>query len=317
MTKIIKVGVAGAGVFGGYHASKYARNAQAPLTAVYDPDAQRAVALAGKHNVEAISDFEDLLAATDAIIVAAPATAHFEIACAALKAQKHVFIEKPITLNVADADTLIDLASENNAVLQVGHQERYVFEAAGLFGRSRAPLKIDSVRSAAGSGRCEDVSVVLDLLIHDIDLVRHLSQAEISSLSAKGGDHEASAELGLTNGSVVSLMASRRTPAPERRMTLVYDDGVIEFDFLRRRVSNSTPAILQPEMFADAPTLAFSDPLAFGANEFIANIMNGRTPTVSGRDGREALRWALRIEQAAGIAGQTPEVKENLERRRA
>lgn len=316
VTRRIKVGVAGAGVFGGHHASKYAQNAHVDLAGVHDLDPQRAAALAEKLQVCAFSKFDDLLDACDAMVIAVPASHHFDLARRSLAAGRHVFVEKPITLRLDEADALIALAAEMNLTLQVGHQERYVFAAAGLLERGRSPLKIDSIRCAMGNGRCEDVSVVLDLMVHDIDLIRQLTKADIETVTGDGDEHDATAGLMLSNGVVVSLKANRRTSVPERRMTLVYDDGVVEFDFLRREVSNSTPAALRADFSSEASPLAFSDPLAFGANEFIINILENRDPTVGGRDGREALRWARRIEDAAGITGDLS-VREPLERRRA
>jgi predicted dehydrogenase len=244
-----------------------------------------------------------------------PASDHFELARQALAAGKHVFIEKPIALDIADADELIALASKHGVVLQTGHQERYVFEAAGMFSRKRAPLKIDSIRCTSANGRCEDVSVALDLMVHDIDLIRHMTKAEIESVSAEGGAHDMSADIMLTNGTVVSLKATRRATSPERRMTLVYDDGVVEFDFIRREISNSTPAPLTANFSNDDTPLAFSDPLKFGANEFVSCICDNRAPHVSGLDGREALKWARHIEGAAGIAVEYKD--EAMERQRA
>lgn len=318
MTKRIKVGVAGAGVFGGYHASKYARASGAELTGVYDLDPPRAAALAEKLGAQSFPAFEQLVAACDAVIIATPAVAHYDLAEQALSAGRHVFVEKPITLCTDEADALIGLAAKKSLTLQVGHQERYVFAAAGLLERRDSPLKIDSVRCTAGNGRCEDVSVILDLMVHDIDLIRQLTKAEIADLTAGGNEHSAYAEMKLTNDTVISLKASRRTSAPERRMTLVYDDGVVAFDFLNRAVANSTPASLQADFSSTAAPLAFSDPLAFGANEFIMNILECRAPTVCGHDGREALRWAQRIEASARIRdGDTKKEQERVERRRA
>lgn len=315
MTKRINVGVAGAGVFGGFHASKFASHPAASLAGIFDINQTNARLLAEKLSTEAYSTYASLLAKTDAVVIAAPASAHYALAQEALSARKHVFVEKPIALSLDEADALIALAAQNNVMLQTGHQERYVFEAAGLLGRRRAPLKIDSIRCTSASGRCEDVSVALDLMVHDIDLIRQMTNADIENISAEGGAHEASADIMLTNGTVVFLKASRRATPPERRMSLVYDDGVVEFDFIKREISNSTPAALNAGFSNDDSPLAFTDPLAHGANEFIASISENRPPSVNGHDGREALRWARRIEQAAGIA--VGEENKAMERRRA
>ncbi len=315
MTKRLKIGVAGAGVFGGYHASKFVDHAHAVLAGVFDPDGARAKELAQKFSTSSFARLDDLLSVSDAIVVAAPASVHFDIAREAISRGRHTFIEKPVTLNVDQADELIALAAERNLVLQVGHQERYVFAATGLLSRKRAPLKIDSIRSSVANGRCEDVSVALDLMVHDIDLIRKLTRAEIKSLSAEGDRDEIRAEMQLTDGALVSLTASRRASPPERRMTLVYDDGVVEFDFLKREISNSTPAPLHADFSNDDAPLAFTDPLAYGANGFVNSILHKQAPDICGADGREALRWARQIEETAGITAEV--INQARERRRA
>ena len=303
MTKRIRIGVAGAGVFGGYHCSKISDLPQADLAGVFDIDHARASALAGKNHTLAATTFQALLERADAVVIATPAISHFELAEAALRAGRHVFVEKPVALTTREASQLIALAQAAGVVLQVGHQERYVAEAAGLFGRDAAPVKVNCVRQTASSGRCEDVSVVLDLMIHDIDLIRTLTDAELKSVVATGDAHAVEAELVLTNGSTVMLTASRRSASPERRMNLIYEDGLIEFDFVNRKATNTTPSPLQAQFSDEDLPLAFRDPLAFGASAFVAAIENKGAPIVPGEDGRRALEWALAIEQAAGIVG--------------
>lgn len=313
MTKPIRIGVAGAGVFGGHHCAKFAAHEAALLAGVHDIDTTRMNALAARFDVPAFADYAALIEAADAIVIAAPASAHFDLARKALAAGRHVFIEKPIALETAEADGLIRLARAKGAVLQVGHQERYVAEAAGLLSRARSPVKIDCVRRTAASGRCEDVSVMLDLMVHDLDLIRKLTAADLDEVTASGDAHHARAELLLSNGAVVNIEASRRAEAPERRMTLVYEDGVIEFDFVRRSISNTTPAALDCCIAGDAAPLACTDPLGYGAAAFLSAIRSGTAPAVSGEDGRHALDWARRIETAAraGLAAES-EARERL-----
>ena len=316
MTKRIKIGVAGAWVFGGYHCGKVAGLDGVDLTCVYDLDPEKALIQAKKHNVLAETDFDALLDRSDAVVIAAPAIAHYDLARRALSAGRHVFVEKPVALTLEEADELVALAVVQGLILQVGHQERYVAEAVGLFDRKTPPVKIDCVRHTSASGRCEDVSVVLDLMIHDIDLIRKLTGAEIETLSAYGNSNAADAELTLDNGATVTLAASRRDGAPERRMTLVYEDGVIEFDFIKRAAENTTPSPLHACFDGEDAPLSFTDPLAYGAAAFAAAIAAGTAPQVTGADGRMALDWALRIEEAAGIEMAAHQYK-TPERRRA
>ncbi|MEO1135335.1 MAG: Gfo/Idh/MocA family oxidoreductase [Pseudomonadota bacterium] len=315
MSTRVRIGVAGAGVFGGYHCSKVSEHPKAVLSGVFDIDGARASSLAEKNSSVSYLDYSAMLEATDAVIVAAAANAHFALASEALARGRHVFVEKPITLTTHEADALIALSNEQGVILQAGHQERYVAAAAGLLDRKTPPHKIDCIRHTMASGRCEDVSVVLDLMVHDLDLIRMLTQSEINTIEAHGGQHEAKAELQLTNGAVISLSASRRAPTPERRMTLVYDDGIVEFDFVNRKTTNTTETRLVSDFAeAEAPA-AFRDPLAFGADAFINAILNSRAPIVTGADAREALAWAQRIEAAAAIGPAAS--TEAQERRRA
>lgn len=312
MSNSVRIGVAGAGVFGSYHAAKFAAHEKSVLTGVFDVDPVRARSLAEKFGARAFDDLGEFLAHADAVVVTAPATCHFDLAAKALEAGRHAFVEKPLTLTVEDAEALIALAASKTLVLQAGHQERYVFDAVGLFNRDRAPLKIDCVRCGPPSGRCEDVSVVFDLMVHDIDLVRRLTQSEIKTLSAEGDAVEAFAEMVLDNGTLVSMKASRRASAPQRRMTLVYDDGVIEFDFVNRMLANSTMAALGEAFRAEGATLALTDPLAYGAEMFLKSILQGSAPAVTGEDGRDAVAWAGKIEQAAGVCAAGAQERERL-----
>ena len=314
MTGRIKVGVAGAGVFGGHHAAKIAANPQATLTSVYDIDPLRARTLAERHKAKAYDDYTAFLAAIDAVIVTTPATTHFNLAYLALDKGRHVLIEKPITQLTNEADALVDVAQKRDITLQVGHQERYVAAAAGLFERALRPVKIDCVRTTLESDRCKDVSVVMDLMIHDIDLVRHLAMADIESVIARGSVDEVIADLALTNGSSVSLKASRSATTPERRMTLIYEDGITEFDFIKRDVSDTTPHKIQIDLDTQNGPLVFRDPLAFGTDIFLSAITHQSPPVVTGKDGRNALAWALEIEMAAGIHAAD---HETVERQRA
>lgn len=296
----MRIGVAGAGVFGGYHAAKVRNLSTAELSAIFDIDPARAQALAKRSGTSAHSDYASFLDDCDAVVVAVPAVFHFDLARYALLADRHVLVEKPITTSLAEADELIRVAQRRGLILQTGHQERYVALAAGMFSRRRAPRKIDCIRRTPASGRCEDVSVVLDLMIHDLDLVRTLTTSEPTAISASGDDHDLSAELTFSDGMLCSFESSRRAERPERRMTLVYDDGIVEFDFISREVSNSTPDPISMAAGDDAP-LAFRDPLASGAEAFASAILSGEPPLVDGAAGRASLEWALCIEKAAAI----------------
>lgn len=302
MSSKLKIGIAGAGVFGSYHAAKYVNHAEADLVGVFDPDQKRAEDFARKFNASTYVDYADFLAAVDAVVIAAPASQHFQLAEAALHSGRHVFVEKPIALSVEAADTLIAIADEAGLVLQVGHQERYVCDAVGLLGRDKSPIKIDCIRYVPFSGRCDDVSVAFDLMVHDLDIIRQLTKSEIREISAEGDSDKIRAEFTLGNDALVSVRAGRRADRAERRMTLVYDDGVIDFDFANRTFTNTTPIEMGNAFESERAPLAMRDPLEHGAALFVNAINAGETPLVTGHDGRDAVAWACAIEDAAGLS---------------
>jgi predicted dehydrogenase len=299
--KGLKAGVVGAGVFGGHHALKYAALGGVDLVAIYDVDYPRAEALARRLGAAAYPNFKGFLDAVDLVTVATPASAHFSVARQALEAGRHVLIEKPIALRLSHADRLIQLSRERRLVLQVGHQERFVFEAFGLLDRTVRPRSISCVRRNPMTGRGEDVSVVFDLMIHDIDLVRSLGLCDPVSAAAIGDDDELDARLVFRDGATVAFEASRLARERERRMTIEYDDGAVEIDFISRSVANTTG---RPHKSFDnaAAHPAFADPLGYGVARFVEAAVSGGLPAVSGEDGRDALEWALMVEQAAADA---------------
>lgn len=309
----IRIGVAGAGVFGAYHAEKFAARTDAVVTGVYDVDFTRAQTLAGRWGAASFKDYAKFLQNIDAVIIAAPATCHFGLAEEALCEKRHLLVEKPLSLTLSEAETLIDAAATAKVVLQVGHQERYVCEAAGLFADTRAPMRIECVRRVRRTGRCEDVSVAFDLMVHDIDIVQRLTKSEACSIRAEGDEHEITAELVLENGTLVSLVAGRRAREPERRMTIAYEDRALGFDFVDRSLTDLTAQRRLAVYVADDGALALRDPLAHGAALFIAAIQGEPCAYVTGQDGRACVDWAGRIEEAAGLMErQTTELRERL-----
>jgi predicted dehydrogenase len=300
----VRAGVVGAGVFGGFHAGKYAADPRVAFQGVFDPDRARAQALAEKHGGRAFPSLAALIDAVDAVTVASPAHTHGPAALAALLAGKHVLVEKPIATNLADADAMVAIADANDLVLQVGHQERFVFEAMGLLAVPERPRRIEARRMGPFSERGADVSVTLDLMTHDLDLVRLLAgRAEVTSLAAKGERartetiDRVEARLAFANGVDAILLASRLHSGRERVMRVDYADGSVEIDFVAKTFSNTTRHLLDAA-FADAPKA--KDSLGAGVQAFLSAIRGEGAPAVSGADGREALALALAIDAAAG-----------------
>ncbi|MGV6801424.1 MAG: Gfo/Idh/MocA family protein [bacterium] len=299
----IRAGVAGAGVFGGYHANKYKEATAAKLTAIFDPDPERAAMAAEMHGCAGLTDFDHFLTQIDALTIAAPASFHYQLAIKALQAGKHCLIEKPIALASAHAEELVDLATEKKLILQIGHQERYVFEAFGLLSRPDRPIEVHSRRLNKFSGRAMDVSVVFDLMIHDLDLLNQIVDAPVSAIQADGrcehgekSDHTET-QISFADGTKAYLAASRLVEEPIRDMRLIYEDGEIVINFLKREITNTTSTPLAMEFGQELAPLSFADPLAYGTQSFLAAIHAATPPIVTGEDGKAALELALKIEQ--------------------
>jgi predicted dehydrogenase len=305
MTSQIKAGVAGAGVFGGYHAKKYVELDGVELVGVFDPDADRASALAQSLGVEPFTDLLALIARIDVLTVASPAFTHAANTLMALKAGKPVYVEKPIATTLQDAHKILAEAAKRNLPVGCGHQERVVFEAMGLFDIPEAPTRLEAVRRGPPSPRSLDVSVVLDLMIHDIDLALALTTADAVAVEAEGQrvNNETldvvRAEATFVDGFTAIFEASRVAAGRERTMKIVYPSGVVEIDFVARTFVNTTPFALD-EAFADTP--AGRDPLGASVSGFL-NAVRGLSPkpVVDGAQAARALDLALAVEHAAGV----------------
>lgn len=313
MSKLLRVGVAGAGVFGGYHANKYRQAPEAGIpvefAGIYDLDKDRAEALAEGYGVTAFhgDQFDDFLSRLDVLTVATPAFAHAGIALKALAAGVHVYSEKPLATSGEDGDRMVELAEAKGLVLACGHQERSVFEAMGLYDVAERPTRLEAVRNGTASTRNLDVSVVLDLMIHDLDLALSLSGSEPGGLDASArrrqepgyqaaGADEVTAELMFENGSVAVFKASRMADARERTMRIVYPSGEVAIDFLNRTFENTTPFPLNPE-FSEA--VIAKDPLGTSVYRFLETVQGRRErPLCTGEEALAALSLALAIDEA-------------------
>ncbi len=237
----LRIGVAGAGHFGRFHALKLAASKRATFSGIYDLDPARAETLARETRTRAL-EWPALLDATDAVVIAAPAEAHFPLASAALAAGKHVLVEKPIAATLAEAEELARLAQAHGRVLQVGHLLRFSAEHKAISERMRRPLYLDCVRIAPFKPRGTDVSVILDLMIHDLDLVLALVDSPIESVDAVGApvasEHEdiANARVRFENGCVATITASRISLKTERKMRLFSQEGYMSVDFANRKL---------------------------------------------------------------------------------
>lgn len=304
MTSILSAGVMGAGVFGRYHASKYAENVKTTLTAIYDVDLGRAETLAAEFGVKGYDHIPSFLKAVDIVTIASPAATHFGNASRALAAGKSILVEKPLATDIGDAESLILAAARKNVVLAVGHQERVVFEAIGLYDIPEKPTRIVAVRQGAWTGRGADVSVTLDLLVHDADLVMSIFDepkvgtvvATSKSTKTKFPD-EISADVRFKSGRTAKLSASRIAKEQLRWMTLTYSSGVVHIDFVKRTFENTTDHDLNAA-FADMPQS--KDPLAANVDRFVDAVLKlNDGPAVTGPSGLRALDLALQADKVA------------------
>lgn len=299
----IRVGIAGAGVFGGNHARKIGANGNAVLVGIFDKSLERATALAETlaetSQCAAFDDLDTLLEQIDALIVATPAVAHGGVARAAIDAGKHCLVEKPLAATHEDAVILCAHAAAQGLVLQAGHQERYIFRAMGLLDVAEIPTYLKAVRVGLPSVRGADVSVTLDLMVHDIDLARLLFKSEPVAIQAKrhAGDIDnpdaIEAHITFANGSVAELIASRAANERQRTMSVVYQAGAVDIDFIAKTFVDGPRFGLHPDF-----ATRIADPMAAATQDFLRAIA-GLTPVViSGDDGAAAVGIAQAIDAA-------------------
>lgn len=301
MTKL-KVGVAGAGVFGNYHAQKAAASARTDLIGVYDIDLARATRIAEQFGAKGFDNYRDFLDACDAVVIAVPATWHEALVHEALEAHCHVLVEKPLALTGKAARFLADEAAARGRILQVGHQERFVAKAMGVLAIEETPLLIESVRAGppAPDNRAGDVSVIWDLMIHDLDLAAMMLGREFTGVTATGkrvhSQHldEAKAQFTYASGGVARLTASRAQDERQRTMHVVYPSGEIAIDFLTRKVDNTTPYEIRVDISAELP-----DPLGAADEGFYAACLGIDRSPVPAHGTVAAVAMAEAAENAA------------------
>jgi len=310
----IRVGVVGLGSFGKHHVRHYAANPAARLVAVVDVDGAQAAQFAAANNAAAFLDHHDLIGKVDAVSIAVPASAHYAVARDLIEAGIHVLIEKPIATDSAAARELTAAAGRKHVILQVGHVERFSPAVAELRRRVVNPRRISAIRRTRRSGRSADVDVVLDLMIHDIDLILTLAGAPVASVAASGADaktgatDEAEAWLTFGNGLIATLSASRVAEENERKLTVTEPDTQFTADL-------SVPSLTvlsrrRPGAAAEPVPLMRHDNLGAEIDAFLTCVASGSEPDVDGRAGVAALEIAERIQ--AAIADVQPLARRSL-----
>jgi predicted dehydrogenase len=310
-TAPLRTAVIGVGYLGSFHAQKYASLPDVELVGVADIDPGRAEKVAASLGVPHHGDHGELIGRVDAVSIAVPTQFHHAVARDFLEAGVHVLIEKPITVTIEEADELISLADRRGVVFQVGHLERFNPVLMAIDGILREPLFVESVRIAPFKPRGTDVNVVLDLMIHDIEIIQHIVKSEVKRVDAIGapvftGEEDiANARILFENGCVANVTASRISLKSERKMRIFQRDAYITLDFQNRKVlvarkgsGELFPGI--PNVRVDERELGEADPLRREIESFIAAIRSGTQPEVSGLDGRMALSTALTINNTLG-----------------
>ena len=312
----IKVGVIGTGALGRHHARLYAQNPNAEVVGIFDVSPESAARVGAEFNLPVFDDWKVLAEKCDALSVAVPATLHSKVAIPLMEMGKHVLVEKPIAATLDEAVKMVNTARENNVVLAVGHTERFN-QATDYIDTIPGNVRcIEAKRMAAYPParpgmhrRGTEVSVILDLMIHDLDLVLHLIDSEVEKIDVLGvpvlseTEDMVSARIKFANGSVASVTASRVSLNPERTVQIFQDDRCITMDYGNH--TGSVSSIKDGEVFQEQVTLGEKNALADELNDFIlavrATQKSGKVcdAKVSGTDGLKALKLALNIETEA------------------
>jgi predicted dehydrogenase len=302
----IRCAVIGVGYLGRFHAQKYQNHPNAELVAVCDLNPEVARAVSDELNVPAYHDFHQLFGQIDAVSIAATTNQHYELAKACLAHKIHVLIEKPITETVAQAEELIALAKQHQVKLQVGHLERFNSARLALDPYLTKPLFIESERLSPFNPRGTDVNVILDLMIHDIDIIQHMVKSPIQSIEAQGTPvltqsiDIANARIIFANHCVANVTASRISFKTERKTRIFQNNSYISIDYHKKQFAVFKKG--QGELFPGIPDIAREqrefaqgDALYEEISAFLNCILQDSTPLVTAEEGRDALCTAQKI----------------------
>ncbi|MBM4308213.1 MAG: Gfo/Idh/MocA family oxidoreductase [Deltaproteobacteria bacterium] len=306
--KTIRVGVVGGGYFGQFHLEKYLKMEEVECVGVVDIDPSRCREIAKQYPVQTFSRHSDLFGKVQSVSIAVPTPLHHAIARDFFLHGVDVLLEKPIASTLEEADELIALADSKGLILQIGHLERFNGALLAAEGRIQNPFLIECQRKAPFLTRGADVDVVLDLMVHDIDIVLNLSHSKIKYLDANGSSiltphfDVANVRIEFENGCVANLMASRVSKEKTRNMRVFQSDGTWMIDYLSQKASFSKK-MDQPakghlsEKVAEEIPVRKTDLLEMEIRSFLQSVRDRKGAKVSGKDGRQVLDVALRIIQ--------------------
>ncbi|MGA2517368.1 MAG: Gfo/Idh/MocA family oxidoreductase [Thermodesulfobacteriota bacterium] len=304
----LKVGVVGVGYFGQFHAEKYSKIKEVELVGLVDADPPRVREMAKRYRTQPFEHYFDLFKKVQAVSIAVPTPFHYSLTKDFFLQGIDVLLEKPISTTLEEADEMIALAESRNLVFQLGHLERFNGALSGLEGRVRDPRFIESHRLGPFTGRGAEVDVVLDLMIHDIDILLNLVSSKVKQLQAAGVSiltqypDIANARIEFENGCAASLTASRVSTDRVRKTRIFQPDGILSIDYLSQELFFSKKGVSSeeekmPEMAIAQIPVQKTDLLEAEIRSFLQSVRNRNNPRVSGLDGRRALDLALQIIQ--------------------
>ncbi len=305
--KPLRVAVVGVGHLGQYHLEKYLSIPDVTLVGVVDIDSNRLKEITNKHKVRGFKSHLDIINLVDAVSIAVPTEVHFHVAMDFLTKGVHILVEKPITYDITQADILLNKAKETGAILQVGLVERFNPAVIKMKSLVKEPIFLEAHRMNLFTPRGTDVDVVLDLMIHDIDIVLDIVGAEPVDIHAVGMSvitdkiDIANARLMFKNGTAANLTASRISGRVLRKIRVFQPDSYVSADCRKRRVSIISHDKTRkdnfgfPKLTMERVEFPDSDPLADEITAFVNAVKNGHKPVVSGDDGKKALEVALCI----------------------
>jgi len=298
----MKTVVIGVGHLGKIHARIVNENPNVELAAVVDANESAAKEIGELYGVPYFTKAEDAFGLADAAHVVVPTTMHYEVTKKLLKAGKHVLLEKPITNTVAEADELLELAKEKDLILQVGHVERFNPAIIGIQKVLKEPIFIEVHRLSPFNVRGTEVSVVFDLMIHDIDIILHLVKSKVTDVQAVGVpvltkfSDIANARLTFANGCVANVTTSRISAERMRKIRFFQDDAYISLDYVAQQAKlkhRKEWQIVEEEI-----SFSGDQPLQSEIQSFIDSVKSHKRPEVTGEDGRDALKVATMVEDS-------------------
>src|SRR6266403_1922911 len=297
--KKLRVGVVGVGHIGSNHARLYAEISSADFTAVYDLDLSRGYEIGERFNVATAQALDEFIEMVDASSVATPTNTHYEVARSLLARGKHLLVEKPITDNTAHAGELAELAAQNELILQVGHVERFNPVLSALEARLTHPRFIEAHRLSPYPERSTDIGVVLDLMIHDLEIILHLVRSPVQTIDAVGvpvlskGEDIANARLRFESGCIANITSSRISPERMRKIRVFQEDAYLSLDYQNQ--SGEIYRRVDGRITRDKVQIEREEPLKRQLISFVECASTGEAPLVSGSQATAALELAVAI----------------------